>query len=406
MSPSLNGSPRSSVTFSNAKPPASPLFRSSIDGSLHFRDSSESTGWEIVASQTSMLPSPSMSWQSIPKPFEPTYFRRLHRLLVTPLARRREVGVAGRERVETALRRDVGEHAGAVVLPERTPAEPDADAVVRDEDVEIAVVVVVACDHAVRRLRWPLLQVLRCVGERPVPVAEVELVERPLRGAAGADVQVEPRVAVEVGEDAVRRERCLLEARALLLREVALAVVQVERGRLAIERDVEPGEAVLIAVVVDVREDEEGRLHPAEAGLVGEVAERLVAVVEEDEVLERDPLLRVGEEAVSHDVVAAVTVDVREREPAVVVDRDGDRGVRDEVVLLDPGRRRDVDEEVLAERRERPLVAREHRPGGAAVGAPAPGLGVPASDEHAATERTESPRRHARIFRGVISSLE
>ena len=91
------------------------------------------------------------------------------------------------------------------------------------------------------------------------------------------------RVAVEVAEHAVRREVRGLDAGGRLLREVALAVVQVERRRLAGEVDVEAGEAVLVAVVVDVAEDEERCLHAAQPGLVREVAERLVAVVEVDE---------------------------------------------------------------------------------------------------------------------------
>lgn len=67
-------------------------------------------------------------------------------------------------------------------------------------------------------------------------------------------------------------------------------------------------------------------------------------------MLERNARARVGEEAVHHDIVEAVAVDVCEREATVIVDRDRRRRVGDEVPLRDPARPGDVDEETLRRR--------------------------------------------------------
>jgi hypothetical protein len=102
-----------------------------------------------------------------------------------------------------------------------------ADAVGGDEDVEVAVVVVVAGDAAVARLGGAVLEVDGAdVLEGAVAAAEEELVGDGEAGLAVADEEVELGVAVEVGEDGVGGEVDLVDAGARELGEVAGAVVE------------------------------------------------------------------------------------------------------------------------------------------------------------------------------------
>ena len=84
----------------------------------------------------------------------------------------------------------------------------------------------------------------------------------------------------------------------------------------------------------------------AQARRVAHVLKGAVAFVSIDQVFERDPRVdRVGKQAVGHDVVPAVAVDVHKAQAAVVVDGHGDGGIEFVIAHPDPAVLRDVGEE-------------------------------------------------------------
>ena len=213
-------------------------------------------------------------------------------------------------------------------------------------------------------------------------VVAAEHVARQRELDEAAEEQIEPAVVVVVEPDRARRPAGRGDARLLGdVGERAVAVVVVQRAA-AVRGDEDVGVAVVV-VVGDGAAHAELRA-AGDAGLVGDVGERAVAVVLVERVLERRlRLVEVAGAAVDHeDVDPAVVVVVEERDARP--HRLRQVAVRRHRVVVDPGDAARARGDLLEERRRR----EQPRPG-TATGPRRPTARQPKQTEELATGRDD-----------------